>query len=156
MKRVVAVITFLLILLTIIIVMSQQRTFAGTITIGGQKLVCQGYPVSKVRLLGGTPGANNDGRVLIDPKVLRQEKLIVQKFIFFHECGHSYVGLSEYKADCWATQHGVKNKWLRLEDIPDICLSFAGPSTSTHPSGDSRCANIYHCFSNERKQEAKK
>jgi len=72
---------------------------------------------------------------------------VVRLFVFHHECGHHHVGASEFGADCWAVQRGVRDGWLNRASLAPICTSFGnGPASATHPSGARRCGNLYRCF----------
>jgi hypothetical protein len=82
----------------------------------------------------------------LNPFLLRQHPAGVRMFVFEHECAHEIVGPDELAADCLAAQAGIRAGWLRGSDVAAICKSLEGPATSTHPSGDARCANIKRCM----------
>jgi hypothetical protein len=85
--------------------------------------------------------------LVINPNLLRRYPDSVRLFVFHHECGHHHVGASEFKADCWAVDRGVREGWLDKTGLAGVCRSFGNaPETSTHPSGASRCRNLDRCF----------
>jgi len=149
------VIVLLIICFFIIILLASIRPgTAGSHKFGNFVAVCPGHKIVYRELPQNSPGMYAPGVIILDPHVLRQEKLVVQKFVFFHECGQGFVGESEHAADCFAAKHGIRNGWLKETDIEAICLSFVGPATFTHPSGKSRCGNIYRCVSAAKKEIA--
>ncbi len=119
---------------------------ANALEIAGKEVTC-----SHNRLIVDNRLENegmSDGRnIVINKKLLRQFSPEVQWFIFYHECGHSHVGRSELKADCWAIREGKRQGWLKEEHLKPICDSWEdAPATATHPSARRRCSNISMCF----------
>jgi hypothetical protein len=155
MNRKLGFLVILIIILVLILMLAIRPVDAAdTHKFGDFVAKCPQHNIIYRRLPNNSPGAYVPGAVVLDPYVLKREKPIVRKFVFFHECGHGFVGSSEHAADCYAAKHGVRNGWLKETDIEAICLSFAGPETSSHPSGRSRCANIYRCMSDAKKEIA--
>lgn len=134
---------------------SPQLSQAGVFQIAGDEpAVCMGVPVSYATL-PNTPAMLDPYKgLVVDPQQMVQYAGIVQRFIFYHECGHTRIGPSEYGADCWSVQHGIQNGWLRERDLAKICLSFNSKGSVTHPSRSERCANIHRCFSQAKKDIA--
>jgi hypothetical protein len=85
--------------------------------------------------------------LVINPNLLRRHPETVRLFVFYHECGHHHVGGSEFSADCWAVDRGVREGWLDKTGLVGVCRSFGNaPETPTHPSGARRCRNLDRCF----------
>jgi hypothetical protein len=85
--------------------------------------------------------------LVINPNLLRRHPESVRLFVFYHECGHHHVGASEFRADCWAVDRGVREGWLDKTGLVGVCRSFGNaPETPTHPSGARRCRNLDRCF----------
>jgi hypothetical protein len=118
----------------------------GTLLIAGRALRCGS---NRHVLDRGLPnlGLAAPGVLVFNPRELNRWSDTVRLFVYHHECGHHKVGGSELGADCWAVKQGVRDGWLDREGLAHICRSFGnGPSTSTHPSGASRCASLNRCF----------
>jgi hypothetical protein len=120
----------------------------GSVEIGGRSLRC-----GKVRSTLD-PRLQNLGisiparRLLVlNPTLLQRHPHTVRLFVFYHECGHHHVGASEFGADCWAAERGVREGWLDKDGLAQICKSFGNaPATPTHPSAARRCSNLDRCF----------
>lgn len=125
---------------------------AASIEIAGHKAVCTNSTIGINNRLP-SEGMNLDGRrILLNLRLMKRWPNPVQLFVFYHECGHSFVGESELEADCWAVRNGIKQEWLKEENLPGICASWEGaPETDTHPSAQRRCRNLYKCFKNATK-----
>jgi len=120
----------------------------GSVEIGGRTLRC-----GKVRSTLD-PRLQNLGisiparRLLVlNPALLQRHPHTVRLFVFYHECGHHHVGGSEFGADCWAAERGVKEGWLDKTGLAQVCKSFGNaPATPTHPSAAQRCRRLDQCF----------
>ena len=96
-----------------------------------------------------TLGSASPGLVVLNPYLLNRQPDAVRLFVFYHECGHHYVGRSELGADCWAVNQGIRQGWLDHQAIEQVCQDFGNyPASATHPSGARRCANLRQCFAN--------
>ncbi len=117
-----------------------------TVKIGGRSMRCGQTPVYMDDDIP-TEGMSVPGEGLyLNPFLLKRQPAAVRLFIFKHECAHEVTGPDELGADCIAAKSGARDGWLKVGDIAAVCRSFAGPATKTHPSGDTRCANIRRCF----------
>jgi len=85
--------------------------------------------------------------LVLNPTLLQRHPDTVRLFVFYHECGHHQVGASEFGADCWAAEQGVREGWLDKTGLGQVCKSFGNaPATPTHPSAARRCRNLDRCF----------
>ena len=117
-----------------------------SITLAGRKVECTNADIMIDRELPSEGGAG-DTILILNPDMLNQQPETVRLFVFHHECGHISVGDSELKADCWAVERGVRQRWLDAKGLKLVCDSFEGmPETSTHPSAARRCRNLDQCF----------
>lgn len=118
-----------------------------TVKIGSRAARCGQTPI----VLDGdipTEGMAVPGEAIyLNPFLMKRLPTTVRLFIFKHECAHEVTGPDELGADCIAAKSGAREGWLKYGDIDAVCASFAGPATSTHPSGKTRCANIRRCYS---------
>jgi hypothetical protein len=118
----------------------------GTLLIAGRALRCGRNRNVLDRRLPNL-GLAAPGVLVFNPRELGRWSDTVRLFVYHHECGHHKVGGSETGADCWAVKQGVRDGWLSRAGLTQVCRSFGnGPSTSTHPSGASRCASLNRCF----------
>ncbi len=120
----------------------------GSVAIAGRRVRCgntNGVLDRRLPNLGAAiPG---EGLVVLNPTLLSRQPQVVRLFVFHHECGHHYVGASEYGADCWAVNQGVRQGWLDNGGLQQVCRSFGnGPASATHPAGNDRCANVQRCL----------
>lgn len=129
----------------------------GAFAIGSHQARCGAVRTELDRTLPNLGAAAPDERLLIlNPRLMGRYSETVQMFVFHHECGHHHVGASETGADCWAVDRGVREGWLKPNDLTDLCHSFGdAPETETHPSGRSRCAKLRQCFAAVSTQVAK-
>ena len=145
--------TFLISIFVLILTIPAHAT-----EVAGRKVYCRDTKVYFSTLIPSeganeTNGINN--RIILNPRLLRGQPKVVQWFIFYHECGHNYVGGNELKADCWAVNFGVKEGWLTKDSLLPICRSWDDtPATSTHPSARARCRNLNKCFEQATKDIA--
>lgn len=118
----------------------------GSYTLAGRKVRCEDVRIVLDHSLPSEGGAL-DGTLILNPRMLNEQPETVRLFVFHHECGHTKVGDSELKADCWAVERGVRDGWLDKKGLTQVCDSFEGaPETSTHPSAARRCRNLDQCF----------
>lgn len=119
----------------------------GNYNIAGRKVRCDDVRIVIDHSLPSEGGALDD-TLLLNPRMLNQQPETVRLFVFHHECGHTKIGDSELKADCWAVERGVRDGWLDKKGLTQVCDSFEGaPETSTHPSAARRCRHLDQCFS---------
>jgi hypothetical protein len=128
----------------------------GSLSVAGRSLRCGSMRnVLDPRL--PNLGLAAPGVLVLNPRLLNGQSNTVRLFVYHHECGHHYVGGSETGADCWAVRQGVRQGWLREQDLGQVCRSFGnGPATATHPSGASRCASLQRCFANATATQARR
>lgn len=126
--------------------LSQDRD--GSVAVAGRKLSCasvQSVLNSRIPMLGIAVPARK--LLVLNPQLLQRHSDTVRLFVFNHECGHHHVGGSEFKADCWAVERGLREGWLGRSALSEVCQSFGGtPETFTHPSAARRCVNLAKCF----------
>lgn len=117
-----------------------------SVKIAGRTMRCGQTPVVMDNEIP-SEGLSVPGEALyLNPFLLKRLPSTVRLFIFKHECAHEVTGPDEMGADCIAAKSGAREGWLKVSDIDAVCRSFAGPATSTHPSGKARCANIRRCY----------
>ncbi len=119
------------------------------VEIDGERLECPG---SEIRINNSIPSeaaasSGYYGRSLIEInlRLVRQLSPAVQKFIFYHECGHNHGRLRELDADKFAITQAVTEGWLTESVARAICRSFGpmdAPASPPHPAPRVRCAQV--------------
>ena len=68
-------------------------------------------------------------------------------YVYYHECGHQFVGRSETGADCFSIQRGVRNGWLDAKGMDQICAFISQlKGDAVHPPGPKRCDLMRQCY----------
>ena len=87
--------------------------------------------------------------IILNPKKMRGLPRSIKLYIFAHECGHQFRGISEEDADCFAVKRGRRQGWLTKTGLQEICsflLPYAG--SRMHPPGKERCKIMRRCYKN--------
>lgn len=85
--------------------------------------------------------------IILNPELLKDQPVVVRRFIFAHECAHATVDGDELAADCAAARQGARERWLTQDGITAVCRDFGEHvADEDHPSGRIRCENVRRCF----------
>jgi hypothetical protein len=92
-------------------------------------------------------GAAYPGFLIMNPKLLDKVSTPVKMWIYAHECGHQFRGVSEEAADCFAVQRGRRQGWLTEEGLDEVCnFISAAKGDFMHFSGPHRCEYMRRCY----------
>jgi len=85
--------------------------------------------------------------IVVRPDMMAKPPTVVKLWIYYHECGHEFIGPDESKADCYSVTQGVKQGWLDPSGVDDVCnfISVAQPDAA-HLAGPQRCLAIRACY----------
>jgi len=130
---------------------SQEGRETRTIAQGKMKL--DGHPV----LCGTRPtvidakldswGGSFPGYLILNPTRLKGLATPVKFYVYYHECGHQFVGRSETGADCYSIQRGVRYGWLDAKGMGQICAFISTlKGDAVHPPGPRRCDLMRACY----------
>jgi hypothetical protein len=85
--------------------------------------------------------------IVVRPDMMAKPPTAVKLWIYYHECGHEFVGPDETKADCYSVTQGVKEGWLGPSGVDDVCnFISAARQDATHFAGPDRCLAIRSCY----------
>jgi len=119
---------------------------AGQMTLEGQHVSCAGQPTVVDPDLNDY-AATYPRFIILNPSLMAKVGLPVQLWIYNHECGHHYRGLDEGKADCFAVEQGLRERWLTPDGLDQICEYIRpGRPDTTHFSGGERCEQMRACY----------
>jgi len=92
-------------------------------------------------------GAAFPGYMILNPGRLEGLATTVKFYIYYHECGHQFIGASEVGADCFAIRHGVKHGWLDANGMNEVCGFISQlKGDAVHPPGPRRCELMRQCY----------
>ena len=143
-----AAIVIVLVVAFIILVFYFPVHYEDSIKLGAKVLNCS-IPTGQAKVQLDyhmqNEGASDGDTLIMNPKFLNQWPPVVRWFVFEHECGHLQYenGGTELQADDYAVRAGIKQGWLKVEDLQSICDAWEDePETSDHPSAQRRCDNL--------------
>lgn len=123
-----------------------QKIEHGHLKLDGHPVSCGTRPTVMNADLDSWGGAF-PGYVILNPDRLRGLPTQVKFYIYYHECGHQFIGASETKADCFSIRHGVKRGWLDDKGMENICTFIAKlKGDRVHPPGTQRCQDMRQCY----------
>lgn len=103
-----------------------------------------------------TVAANGAPVILVNPASLQRFSPLMQRWIYYHECGHHALGhavrgiplTQEQEADCFAVVRMVQAGELPRQMVPQVQheLASAGPGDRTHLPGPNRAINLIACL----------
>jgi len=118
----------------------------GKMTLNGHPVQCGTRPTvidAKLDSWGGS----FPGYLIINPDRLKGLATPVKFYVYYHECGHQFVGASEVGADCFSIQRGVRYGWLDAKGLDQICTFIAQlKGDAVHPPGPKRCDLMRQCY----------
>jgi hypothetical protein len=119
---------------------------SGSLILGGHRVECGLRPVVLDPGLDDFAAAY-DGFIILNPKKLDGLPPAVSLWIYSHECGHQFKGPDEDGADCFASQRGRRQGWLKPDGVEQIC-NFISPSHGDmmHFAGPLRCETVRRCY----------
>ena len=85
--------------------------------------------------------------IVVRPDMMAKPPTTVKLWIYYHECGHEFIGPDESNADCFSVTQGANEGWLGPRGLDEIC-SFIGAAQqdATHFAGPQRCTAIRACY----------
>ena len=118
----------------------------GALVITGHRVSCGQRPVVLDPGLDDYAAAY-DGFIILNPTKLAGLPAPVALWIYSHECGHQFKGPDEDGADCFASQRGRRQGWLKPDGVEQIC-NFISPSHGDmmHFAGPLRCQTVRRCY----------
>ena len=128
----------------------------GKMTLNGHPVQCGTRPTvidAKLDSWGGS----FPGYLILNPTRLEGLATPVKFYVYYHECGHQFVGRSETGADCWSVQRGVRYGWLDAKGMNQVCDFISTlKGDGVHPPGPERCELMRQCYAAalEEKTEA--
>ena len=119
---------------------------SGSLVLGGHRVSCGTRPIVLDPGLDDYAAAY-DGFIILNPLKLQGLPSAVSLWIYAHECGHQFKGPDEDGADCFASQRGRRQGWLKPDGIEQIC-NFISPSHGDimHFAGPLRCETVRRCY----------
>jgi len=118
----------------------------GKMTLNGHPVQCGTRPTvidAKLDSWGGS----FPGYLILNPDRLKGLATPVKFYVYYHECGHQFVGASEVGADCFSIQRGVRYGWLDAKGLDQICTFIAQlKGDAVHPPGPRRCDLMRQCY----------
>jgi hypothetical protein len=85
--------------------------------------------------------------IVVRPDMMAKPSTTVKLWIYYHECGHEFVGPDESNADCYSVTQGVKEGWLDASGLDEVCSFIsAAQRDATHFAGPQRCLAIRACY----------
>jgi hypothetical protein len=123
-----------------------QKVSQGKMTLNGRSVSCGARPTvidAKLDSWGGS----YPGYLILNPDRLRGLATPVKFYVYYHECGHQFVGASETGADCYSIRSGVKAGWLNDRGMDQICAFISQlKGDAVHPPGPQRCQLMRQCY----------
>jgi len=118
----------------------------GQLKIDGKAVNCGKRPtVIDARL--DSWGGSYPGYLILNPNRLRGLATPVKFYVYYHECGHQFVGATETGADCYSIRSGVKAGWLDGHGLDQICAFISQlKGDGVHPPGPQRCQLMRQCY----------
>jgi len=118
----------------------------GKMTLDGHPVLCGTRPTvidAKLDSWGGS----FPGYLILNPDRLKGLATPVKFYVYYHECGHEFVGASEVGADCFSIQRGVGTGWLDAKGMDQICAFISQlKGDAVHPPGPRRCQLMRRCY----------
>jgi hypothetical protein len=119
---------------------------AGEMRFGTMKVYCGKRPTVIDPKLDSW-GGSFPGYIILNPVHLNKEPLAVKLYVYAHECGHQFRGISETVADEFAIRRGVRYGWLDASGMDQVCEFISKVrADSAHPAGHKRCRHMRGVF----------
>ncbi len=123
-----------------------QQVAQGKMTLDGHPVSCGARPTVIDANLDSW-GGSFPGYLILNPNRLRGLSTPVKQYVYYHECGHQFVGASETGADCFSIRRGVKSGWLNAAGMNQICDFISElKGDAAHPPGPQRCQLMRQCY----------
>jgi hypothetical protein len=131
-----------------------RKVAQGKMTLDGRAVSCGARPTvidAKLDSWGGS----YPGYLILNPNRLRGLTTQVKLYVYYHECGHQFVGATETGADCFSIRRGVAHGWLNDEGMSQICDFISQlKGDGVHPPGPQRCVLMRQCYANALRGKA--
>jgi len=123
-----------------------RKVAQGKMTLDGRPVSCGKRPtVIDARL--DSWGGSYPGYLILNPDRIRGLATPVKLYVYYHECGHQFVGATETGADCYSIRSGVKAGWLDGQGLDQICAFISQlKGDGVHPPGPQRCQLMRQCY----------
>jgi hypothetical protein len=126
----------------------------GQMRIDGHPVSCGARPTVMNRKLDSWGGAF-PGYLILNPDRMEGLSTPVKFYIYYHECGHQFVGGSETGADCYSVHRGVIYGWLDQRGMDQVCAFISTlRGDAVHPPGPKRCQLMRQCFADALQEKA--
>jgi hypothetical protein len=129
-----------------------RKVAQGKMTLDGRAVSCGARPTvidAKLDSWGGS----YPGYLILNPNRLRGLTTQVKLYVYYHECGHQFVGATG--ADCFSIRRGVAHGWLNDEGMSQICDFISQlKGDGVHPPGPQRCVLMRQCYANALRGKA--
>jgi hypothetical protein len=123
-----------------------QKVSQGKMTLDGRSVSC-GARQTVIDAKLDSWGGSYPGYLILNPGRLRGLATPVKFYVYYHECGHQFVGASETGADCYSIRSGVKAGWLNDRGMDQICAFISQlKGDAVHPPGPQRCQLMRQCY----------
>jgi hypothetical protein len=132
-----------------------QEVSASQMTIDGHPVSCGARPTVLNPKLDSWGGAF-PGYLILNPERMQGLPTQVKFYIYYHECGHQFVGGSETGADCYSIHRGVIYGWLTPKGMDQVCAFISTlRGDAVHPPGPERCKLMRQCYAKAVAEKAK-
>jgi hypothetical protein len=134
-----------------------RKVAEGKMTLDGRPVSCAARPTvidAKLDSWGGS----YPGYLILNPNRLRGLATQVKLYVYYHECGHQFVGATETGADSFSIRRGVALGWLNDDGMTQICDFISQlKADGVHPPGPKRCELMRQCYAKalQKKAQAK-
>ncbi len=126
----------------------------GKMTLDGHHVLCGTRPTVMDAKLDSW-GGSFPGYLILNPTRLKGLATPVKFYVYYHECGHQFVGRSETGADCYSVQRGVRYGWLDAKGMDQVCAFISTlKGDAVHPPGPRRCELMRACYAAALKKKA--
>jgi hypothetical protein len=131
-----------------------QEVPQGKMTLDGHPVSCGARPTVIDAKLDSWGGAFR-GYLILNPDRLKGLATPVKFYVYYHECGHQFVGASEVGADCFSIRRGVASGWLNAKGMNQVCDFISQlKGDAVHPPGPKRCELMRQCYAKALQKKA--
>ncbi|MFB6449581.1 hypothetical protein [Bradyrhizobium tunisiense] len=124
-----------------------QQFPPGTFSIDGIPIVCGTNTFIMNAALPDVGMNHGNGFISLNPMILAQLPTVLKLYWVGHECGHSFVGMNEVAADCWAVRTGKAQNWFPPAAFAGLMAMFQNnPGDMAHPAGPVRVQMMWQCY----------
>ena len=126
---------------------SAQAFPPGTFSVDGIPVACGANTFVLTPQLNDVGMNDMQGHIYLNPNLLAPLPTVLKLYWIAHECGHSFVGLNESSADCWAIRTGRNQGWFPPAAFELLMAMFRNnPGDMAHPTGPARVEHMLECY----------